>query len=108
MFEKIGRLAERLASNVGESRRGFLGRLGQGALAAAALLGGVFASSAVGQSGGVLCCYYLCPAGRRNPYDPYGKGRVKKVCQAPGTTCASTAGSCPFTGQSTATACGQC
>jgi hypothetical protein len=103
VFEKIGRLAEAAASNVGESRRGFLGRLGQGALAAVALLGGVFASSAAGQSG-VVCCFYQCPPRRNNPYfNP-----TKKVCQAAGTTCASTAGDCFFIWQSTRAKCGDC
>ena len=35
MFEKLGRLAEGLASHVGTSRRGFLGRVGQAAVWAA-------------------------------------------------------------------------
>jgi hypothetical protein len=39
MFEKIGRLAEAAASNVSVSRRGFLGHLGRGALATAAVAG---------------------------------------------------------------------
>jgi hypothetical protein len=41
MFEKIGRAAERMASYVSVSRRGFLGRLGKGALAAAGVVGGL-------------------------------------------------------------------
>jgi hypothetical protein len=104
VFEKIGRLAERLATNVGESRRGFLGRLGRGALAAAALLGGVFVSSAAGQSG-VVCCVYQCPPRPNNPYfyPP------KKVCQAAGTTCAQTyQQSCSLAFQFTAATCGKC
>jgi hypothetical protein len=39
MFEKIGRLAETAATKVSLSRRGFLGRLGQGALSAVGILG---------------------------------------------------------------------
>jgi hypothetical protein len=79
MFEKIGRAAEGLATNAGVSRRGFLGRLGDGALAAAALLGGVFASSATAQSG-VVCCKYSCKGGYR--------GGPLVVCQGPiGSTC---------------------
>ena len=35
MFEKLGRLAEGLASNVSTSRRGFLGRVGKTALGVA-------------------------------------------------------------------------
>src|SRR5262245_48996600 len=37
MFEKISSAAERLAANVSESRRGFFGRVGQAALAVAAV-----------------------------------------------------------------------
>jgi hypothetical protein len=38
MFEKISRAAERAATGVGQSRRGFLGSLGQGALALTGIL----------------------------------------------------------------------
>ena len=55
MFAKIGRLAEKLATNVSTSRRGFLGRVGQAALGAAGALG-VLAVTATAQSGGVVCC----------------------------------------------------
>ncbi len=41
MFERVGNLAERVATKV--SRRAFLGRLGQGALGLAAVIGGVLA-----------------------------------------------------------------
>jgi hypothetical protein len=41
MFEKISRAAERLANNVSASRRGFLARMGQLALGAAGVLGGL-------------------------------------------------------------------
>lgn len=54
MFEKIGRLAEKTATNVNVSRRGFLGRLGNAALAAAGVLS--FASSASGSSRHLVCC----------------------------------------------------
>jgi hypothetical protein len=43
MFERIGRLAERAANGVSLSRRGFFGRLGQGALTTAGVLGGLLA-----------------------------------------------------------------
>ncbi len=58
MFEKIGRLAEKAATNVDVSRRGFLGRLGKGALAVAGVLG--FTASAAGGRHGFTrtCCYY--------------------------------------------------
>src|SRR5262249_57221889 len=50
MFEKVGRLAEAAASRASVSRRGFLGRLGQGALAAAGVLGGLLLATR--QAGG--------------------------------------------------------
>jgi hypothetical protein len=58
MFEKIGRLAEAAATQVGVSRRGFLGRLGQGALVAAGALGGLLSVAAPVQANGnlVTCC----------------------------------------------------
>jgi hypothetical protein len=43
MFEKIGRLAETAANKVSLSRRGFLGRLGRGALAVTGVVGGLLA-----------------------------------------------------------------
>ena len=45
MFEKIGQIAEQVATSV--SRRQFLGRLGGGALAVAAGVGGLLALPAV-------------------------------------------------------------
>jgi hypothetical protein len=61
MFEKIGRMAETAATKVSASRRGFLGRLGQGALAAAGALGGLLALSNKAQAGKTLysCSYQL-------------------------------------------------
>jgi hypothetical protein len=41
MFDRVGSLAERVATDV--SRRAVLGRLGQGALGLAAVIGGVLA-----------------------------------------------------------------
>jgi len=38
MFEKIGRYAETVATSAGQSRRGFLGRLGQAALGVAGVV----------------------------------------------------------------------
>jgi hypothetical protein len=57
MFEKIGRLAETAANSVSVSRRGFLGRLGQAALAAAAVTGGLLALPRSASAGNTL---YLC------------------------------------------------
>src|SRR5882724_8823211 len=45
MIEKISNLAERLATTVSESRRGFLVRAGQAALGVAGVLGGLLARS---------------------------------------------------------------
>ena len=41
MFEKISGMAERLATNVSESRRGFLARMGQAALGVAGVVAGL-------------------------------------------------------------------
>ena len=57
MFEKVSQAAERLATGV--SRRGFLDRLGKGALALAGVLGGVLAWSGPAQAtpgAWVRCC----------------------------------------------------
>ena len=45
MFEKIGQAAETLATHASQSRRGFLGRLGQGALVAAGAGGGLLVTA---------------------------------------------------------------
>jgi hypothetical protein len=62
MFEKIGDLAERLASNVGTSRRGFLARVGQAALGAAGALGGLLALPGAAQA---RPQHGYCAVGRR-------------------------------------------
>jgi hypothetical protein len=54
MFEKVGRAAEKMAAGV--SRRQFLGRLGRGAAAAAAVLGGMTAISKIGTAGPPKIC----------------------------------------------------
>lgn len=56
MFDRIGGLAEKVATNV--SRRAFLGRMGQGALGLAAVIGGLLAFPAQGHAGdnGHYCC----------------------------------------------------
>jgi hypothetical protein len=60
MFEKIGRLAEQVASNVAVSRRGFLGRLGRAALGAAGVVGGLSALAGRAQAGqnNLYACEY--------------------------------------------------
>jgi hypothetical protein len=55
MFEKVNQAAEKLATDV--SRRAFLGRLGKGALGAAAVLAGLLAFPKVARAG--------CPPGSR-------------------------------------------
>jgi hypothetical protein len=50
MFEKITNAAETLATNVGESRRGFLARVGQAALGVAGVVAGLLASPTEGQA----------------------------------------------------------
>jgi hypothetical protein len=59
MFEKIGRAAEQMAGKVGVSRRGFLGRLGRGALAAAGVVGAVLVLPRESQARS-RCCAYGC------------------------------------------------
>jgi hypothetical protein len=51
MFEKIGNAAERLAANVSESRRGFLGRIGQAAVGVAGVVGGLLVLPSQVQAG---------------------------------------------------------
>jgi hypothetical protein len=51
MIEKIGNLAERLATNVSQSRRGFLAGVGQAALGVAGALGGLLALPGAAQAG---------------------------------------------------------
>jgi hypothetical protein len=75
MFDRVGDLAERVATHV--SRRDFLGRLGQGALGLAAVIGGVLAFPGEAHAAGQWCefdtyngCWYYkavtgktCPCG---------------------------------------------
>jgi hypothetical protein len=62
MFDKIGRYAETVATSAGQSRRGFLGRIGQAALGAAGLVGALllFPGQARAQA---KPCQYCCPDG---------------------------------------------
>ena len=62
MLEKVSQLAEQAATTV--SRRQFLGRFGTGALAAAAVLGGVLGSPTNSQAARLRRCGgQICPAG---------------------------------------------
>jgi hypothetical protein len=87
MFEKLGRLAEGLATGVGTSRRGFLGRVGRSAMGVAGVLGALAVASAA-QTGGVVCCKYDC---RDIPssYGGFYKRYTYTVCLAAGSTCPS-------------------
>ena len=101
MFEKISRMAEKAATNLSVSRRGFLGRLGQSALGVAAVLAGVNAATA--QSGGVVCCKYTCSS-----YYGYPKGGFKwTTCQPSGTTCVPDGSRCSVK-QYTRASCDKC
>jgi hypothetical protein len=72
MFEKLGRAAESMATNVSLSRRGFLGGLGQAALVSAAAVGGVLllpGAAAAGGNGHRQCfCGYVCANGTSTGY----------------------------------------
>jgi hypothetical protein len=106
MLERFGRLAEGLATNVGTSRRGFLGRLGRTALGAAGALGALAVASAA-QTGGVVCCTYRCP-GFKGFYHEHQKPYSFTVCLTAGSTCSSSAGDCDLTTHNTKTDCSQC
>jgi hypothetical protein len=84
MFEKMGRLAEKAATNVNVSRRGFLGRLGAAAALTVGALLGFAASSAEGRTH-YTCCrqefwggvgYYCYPGGKCPP----GASRAPRHC----------------------------
>jgi hypothetical protein len=104
VFDKIGRLAEAAANRIDVSRRGFLGRLGQGAMAVGALLAG--SSAAAGQGGGAVCCIYECPKGPAGP--PYRYPNVKRKCQKAGTTCAPPQSGCALIFEFPVTDCTNC
>jgi len=54
MFEKVSTAAEQVATNL--SRRNFLGKLGQGALTLAGVVGGMLALPSDAHAGGGFCC----------------------------------------------------
>ena len=65
MFEKLIRQAEQVSSDLGHSRRRFLGRAGRGALATACALGTLLAAPTRAQAGGrpdCHRCYHECEA----------------------------------------------
>jgi hypothetical protein len=98
MFEKIGRYAETVATSAGQSRRGFLGLMGKGALSLVGLVGGILLvpgeAAAVNCTGG---CRYLCPDGSRISGQCGGK---TCACDATrnfhGMTCNLEASECHF------------
>ena len=103
MFDKIGRLAEKAANSVSVSRRGFLGRLGQVALGAAGVLGGLLVLPGTAQAGsGVVCCKYQCK-------NAYACPRKFVICE---TQCSATLPNsgcqCKLFKSYTAAACTQC
>lgn len=59
MFEKIGQLAERVATDV--SRRSFLGRAGQASLAVVGVMAGLFAVPPRAYGAGAACAGGYCP-----------------------------------------------
>jgi hypothetical protein len=59
MFERFGRLAEQMASDAGQSRRGFLCGLGKAAVAATAALGGILLLPGAARAGHCFC-YFSC------------------------------------------------
>jgi hypothetical protein len=62
MFDRISETAEKLATNV--SRRAFLGRLGRGAAAVAAVAGGMLAFAGKAEANicprGYVYCFFHC------------------------------------------------
>jgi hypothetical protein len=93
MFEKIARYAEKVATSAGQSRRGFLGRLGNGALGVAGVVGGLllFPGQALAQSG----CQYSCPDGTTVRFNcPCGN---KTCIKHKAMTCCLAARDCPHT-----------
>jgi hypothetical protein len=81
MFERIGSLAEGVATDV--SRRAFFGRLGQGALGLAAVIGGVLASPVTARAD-QMSCWCCSFAGRSYlvcSKTPYGCGFVHAGCK---------------------------
>jgi hypothetical protein len=81
MFEKFAQVAEQVATSA--SRRQFLGRAGQSALAIAGVLGGLLAAPGTASAGS-------CPPGTHLSKCSVGGAR----CCPPGTHCANLGWSC--------------
>jgi hypothetical protein len=102
MFEKVGRLAEAAATKVSLSRRGFLGRLGRGALALTGVLGGLLALPKDARAGGsYVCCKYKV----FNPYGHHLGAHFVTICLPPGSTCPPYGG---FVNQTAVASCDSC
>ena len=81
MIDKVTSLAERLATNVSLSRRGFFGRLGKGALVAAGVVAGVLAFPKQARASFTTCMHACCQGS-------CGKGDKKCSCDPTAyTTC---------------------
>jgi hypothetical protein len=90
MFENIGNAAERLATNVSESRRGFLGRLGKAALGVAGVLGAsTFCHAYPPPRGGAgyAICSYQCPDGTKTGRKVANCGSCFKTVTSGGQNC---------------------
>jgi hypothetical protein len=88
MFEKISRYAETVATSAGQSRRGFLGLIGKGALSLASVVGGLLLvpgeAAAFDCAGG---CRYLCPDMSRIGRGCNGDCRCDATSRFRGMTC---------------------
>ena len=90
MIDKVSRLAERVATSV--SRRGFLSRLGRGAMALAAAVGGLLALPDIAQAAGNCCNGFgNCP-----PPAPLGCKLVKNCVACPSTVSCPTGRCCKW------------
>jgi hypothetical protein len=89
MFDRVGILAERVASDV--SRRAFFGRLGQGALGLAAVIAGVLALPSQALAADQCCvqisvqpsvipCLFYKVGGRCNCFNPTSCSNVPAGC----------------------------
>ena len=100
MFDKIGRYAETVATSAGQSRRGFLGLMGKGALSLAGLVGGLLlvpGEAAATKSTCMGGCRYLCPGGSRISGGCNGKTcRCDATRNFRGMTCNLEASECAF------------
>jgi hypothetical protein len=105
MFEKIGRLAETAANKVSVSRRGFLGQLGQGALAMTGVLGGLLAIPRdTRAAGSYVCCKWKCRS-------ILGGWRFYRFCGPAPYNCNFAGGPCAYGGtlnQSHVSSCNKC